>query len=726
LQYAEKELQKSFELAERSKKSNPKKLSFPWRFVDDTHIKTETFIPEKFCFELDQPKILDLLTGHTLYNDSAVVLRELTQNAIDAVRLQAADENFDSVECGSVKIKWDSKKRELEIVDNGTGMTGDITKRHLLKVGSSRYQDEKFKEDHPDFSPISRFGIGVLSAFMVADTVEIVTCNMEEKEAPEISLRSVHGRYLIRLLDKYSDPEARDLFPHGTKFRLKFRASAAKIDILAAAQRWIIFPRCNVTVTVDDGAPIKIGFAASPKEALDYYLRNNLSDLVGKQKLRVEERQESGLTFAYGLKFDALFRDWSFITFPDRRYRAEIVDEEPFPGMCLEGIAVEFGPPGLTGIAAIANATGANAPKTNVARSSIENTPERREIVRKIYDMCVQQIENEVGRLVRDEDYSTSRAVNQIWFLAATFASSRRRPIDESQFAESFSKLGIFLFEDGENRKIVSLNDLKRAGNFWTAHSPLTTSVEHVIREMPGNITARSVFALTEGGSAHLPPGNFVAIETGSMSLKMITDTFEVDTIQGIESDRKLELRWALKDISQKWWSLRQILERMSLLNRTATSVIGSFFEDRRRVGRVSMVHYADVKIPTSTFAFSGLDEYAAVSAMGGIYFQSEDPVIKFVQEILRDDGFDALSRAFIYINSIRNLLSPRSVDESEIEGRLKQLLRELLARGLDAYVPDWDSFNSTALNSSFRLFDPAAWSRRSIEDDEELDIFDF
>ena len=42
LQYAGKELQKSFELAEKSKKSTPKKLSFPWRFIDDGHIKTES------------------------------------------------------------------------------------------------------------------------------------------------------------------------------------------------------------------------------------------------------------------------------------------------------------------------------------------------------------------------------------------------------------------------------------------------------------------------------------------------------------------------------------------------------------------------------------------------------------------------------------------------------------------------------------------------------------
>ena len=168
----------------RSQKSRTsKKLSFPWRFIDDGHIKTEGFIPRKFGFELDQERILDLLTGHTLYNDSAVVLRELAQNSIDAVRLQAHEQQKDSHEVGKVDIRWNSKHFEMEVIDNGTGMSQDVVEKHLLKVGSSRYQDEKFKEQHPEFSPISRFGIGVLSAFMVADTVEIITCSTEDKEA---------------------------------------------------------------------------------------------------------------------------------------------------------------------------------------------------------------------------------------------------------------------------------------------------------------------------------------------------------------------------------------------------------------------------------------------------------------------------------------------------------------------------------------------------------------
>ena len=721
LQYAGKELQKSYELAEKSKKSTPKKLSFPWRFVDDGHIKTEGFIPRKFGFELDQERILDLLTGHTLYNDSAVVLRELAQNAIDAVRFQATEEGTESRKVGRVEIRWDSKKAELEVIDNGTGMTQDVIEKHLLKVGSSRYQDDKFKE-HPDFSPISRFGIGVLSAFMVADTVEIITCSSDEKEeARQISLKSVHGRYLIRLLDRHFEPEAVALLPHGTKIRLKLRATATKVDVLAAARRWIVIPRCSVTVKIDELEPINIGFG-SPKEALEHYLSNAFAEIVGKQKFRVEEREEPGLTMAYGLKFDPLFRDWSFISLPDSRHRARIDSEVSFPGVCIEGIAVQFTSPGFDegGIAAIANATGPTAPKTDVARSSVENTPERQEVIRKVYDIAATQIDNEIARLAQEEGYSISRAINQMWFLVAPFTLRPQNTVDDVILAQTFAKLGVFLLEDSNGRSIASLNDLKRMGDFWTVHSPLTFSVEHVIREMPGNITARSVFELTKGGSSHLPSGHFVAnIDSGSMGLRMIFDHFEVRYIQGAETDRKLELHWTSKEKDQRWWSSGYMIQRMNRLNRRATSAISLHFEERMRMRRSRPLDFSELRIPISNVLFQGLEKYAAVQAGGCVFFQSDIPVISYVRNILSDPSFNNLSQAFIYLTLIRNLLSHRNTEEIELDTRLDQMLRDLAARGLDAYVKDWNGFVTAAQNSSFRLFDPAAWSRRAEEDDD-------
>ena len=90
------------------------------------------------------------------------MLRELTQNALDAVRLQSRIAKNDSQLEGKICINWDSMTKRLEIIDNGTGMSQAIIENHLLKVGSSRYQDPKFRDEYPTFSSISRFGIGSL------------------------------------------------------------------------------------------------------------------------------------------------------------------------------------------------------------------------------------------------------------------------------------------------------------------------------------------------------------------------------------------------------------------------------------------------------------------------------------------------------------------------------------------------------------------------------------
>jgi hypothetical protein len=173
LRYAALELTRSYNIINNSKKLTPKQYTFPWSYIDSTNVQVEGFMKQQFSFQIDQDKILDLLTGHTLYNDSNVVVRELLQNAIDAVRLQFSDPGLSSEKEGRIRIVWNSLLSELTITDNGTGMSQHVIENHLLKVGSSRYQDPKFRERYPFFSPISRFGIGVLSAFMVADEVEI-------------------------------------------------------------------------------------------------------------------------------------------------------------------------------------------------------------------------------------------------------------------------------------------------------------------------------------------------------------------------------------------------------------------------------------------------------------------------------------------------------------------------------------------------------------------------
>ena len=106
---------------------------------------------------------------------------------------------------------------------------------------------------------------------MVSDDVEITTCSPDDPKARRIALQSVHGKYLIKLLDKVKDREELPMYPHGTSVRLLLRPLAEIGDVLQVARSWLMFPRCRVTIQIDDATPVEIGFA-SPRQAIESYV----------------------------------------------------------------------------------------------------------------------------------------------------------------------------------------------------------------------------------------------------------------------------------------------------------------------------------------------------------------------------------------------------------------------------------------------------------------------
>lgn len=134
-------------------------------------------------FNLSKRQVIDLLMGTKLYGNPEVALRELLQNSIDACLLRNAQElnwGYTKYE-PEITVKYYSEKEEdiLEVTDNGTGMDEYIIDNYYSRVGSSFYKSTDFynlkSESNADFTPTSRFGIGILSCFMVADTIIVDT-----------------------------------------------------------------------------------------------------------------------------------------------------------------------------------------------------------------------------------------------------------------------------------------------------------------------------------------------------------------------------------------------------------------------------------------------------------------------------------------------------------------------------------------------------------------------
>lgn len=122
----------------------------------------------------------------SLYSEQEIFLRELISNAVDAtqkLRYLSSKGEFTGEEGDlTIEIKIDAEAKTLHIIDKGIGMTTEEVKKYLNQVAFSgaeeflkKYQDADKQEDI-----IGRFGLGFYSAFMVSDTVDVISLSFKE------------------------------------------------------------------------------------------------------------------------------------------------------------------------------------------------------------------------------------------------------------------------------------------------------------------------------------------------------------------------------------------------------------------------------------------------------------------------------------------------------------------------------------------------------------------
>lgn len=133
-------------------------------------------------FTLSKQQVVGLLMGTELYGNPEVAIRELIQNSIDTCLLRKSMESnwgTSFIPLITVKFLRDDGEVTFEVEDNGCGMDKDIIDNYYSKIGSSFYKSSEFyglkHELNSSFIPRSRFGIGILSCFMVSDTIEVQT-----------------------------------------------------------------------------------------------------------------------------------------------------------------------------------------------------------------------------------------------------------------------------------------------------------------------------------------------------------------------------------------------------------------------------------------------------------------------------------------------------------------------------------------------------------------------
>jgi hypothetical protein len=191
------------------------------------------------AFRPDVSRILEILSGVELYGTPLAAVRELLQNAFDAVREMIAFQRLEQPnpsDCvlastlgnlHSVRlwVEMDSENRSWLICsDTGVGMTKEIITNHFLVSGSpQRHQILELERECASagfhLGRTGHFGIGALSYFMIADKLILRTRRAQEAGNAEIT----GWEFESNGVDSFGELRRHGGVQRGTEVRLRLK-----------------------------------------------------------------------------------------------------------------------------------------------------------------------------------------------------------------------------------------------------------------------------------------------------------------------------------------------------------------------------------------------------------------------------------------------------------------------------------------------------------------------
>lgn len=152
---------------------------------------------ENMRFKVNLGGMIDILSNH-LYDSKDVYIRELLQNATDAIRARKKNE---SSLTGEIAVSLNTSNQGGSVLifeDNGIGLTTEEVHEFLATIASSSKGSKRFQIEENDY--IGRFGIGLLSCFIVSDEIVMISTSAKTRQTVEWR-GNADGTYQIRELD---------------------------------------------------------------------------------------------------------------------------------------------------------------------------------------------------------------------------------------------------------------------------------------------------------------------------------------------------------------------------------------------------------------------------------------------------------------------------------------------------------------------------------------------
>jgi molecular chaperone HtpG len=229
-------------------------------------------------------------------------VRELLQNGIDAITArQSLDESFS----GEINIYTNTDQSEIVFVDNGIGQTEDEIHKFLSVIGQSSKRDDILEKDF-----IGKFGIGLLSCFVVSNEITMETRSLFKKGKGIRWKGKADGTYTVEKI--------KEKIPYGTKvilypkreWKTLFEATALKNNILFFGNalpvqiNMITDDKKHVLV---DRTPVWLDPDSSQEELLKYGLEAFNIDFLDAFRIKAETGEIEGVGFImpYRIQFSS-------------------------------------------------------------------------------------------------------------------------------------------------------------------------------------------------------------------------------------------------------------------------------------------------------------------------------------------------------------------------------------------------------------------------------------
>lgn len=241
-----------------------------------------SYIYSDLRFKLDYRRVLDILMGQRLYKNPCVALRELLQNAFDTMKYRNIVEEDEY----NPKVKVILEDGYLIVEDNGMGMDENIFKKYFINVGKSYYSSSECKYGKDKLDVTSEFGIGILSVFMIAESIVV-----ESRKRPDNPLQPPQP-ILVEI------PKAHEYFIQrkstrrkiGTEIKLKLKNNSpiSRKNLIKLIKELVPFPKYPIKVDTKENM---YTYEGNNKEELE----EQIEKIIHKIPFGKSDEEENGI-----------------------------------------------------------------------------------------------------------------------------------------------------------------------------------------------------------------------------------------------------------------------------------------------------------------------------------------------------------------------------------------------------------------------------------------------